>query len=231
MKRKHVLLIALFTVVVIAIVLYLAVSRPNMLFPYEKSKSIIRITDNPAEENALQVAENINCTDIFKTPRGLPSDLSDYWHKTVARYIDAEVVEYFEGKFERLRGTPYGVKLTYIANVSIRDAIQIIYTPPPENESIYSAKIRILNSNGSVLREIKGGNAHYAWRNASGIYEGQENELDFEFHNCYFVEMELSYSETYAETGAYFFHIFQTAVMDKNFTPLLITLQLYGGVS
>ena len=203
-----------------------------MLFPYEKSKSIIRITDTSAEENALQVAENINYTDIFKTPRGLPSDPSDYSHQTVvARYIDGEVIEYFEGRFESLRLTPYGAKLNYTANVSVRDAIQIIYIPPPENESIYSAEIRILNSNGSVLREIKGGNAHYAWRNASGIYEGQESELDFEFHNCYFVEMELSYSETYAETGAYFFHIIQTVVMDKNFTPLLITLQLYGGVS
>jgi hypothetical protein len=149
----------------------------------------------------------------------------------VARYIDAEVVEYFEGRFESLRGTPYGVKLNYIANVSVRDGVQIIYIPPPENESIYSAKIRILNSNGLVLREIKGGNAHYAWRNASGIYEGQESELDFEFHNCYFVEMELSYGETYAEIGAYFFNIIQTVVMDENLDPLFISLQLYGGVS
>lgn len=202
-----------------------------MLFPYEKSKSIIRITDTSAEENALQVAENLNCTDIFKTPRGLPSDLSDYSHQTVARYIDAEVVEYFEGKFESLRLTPYGVKLNYIANVSIWDGIQIIYIPPPENESIYSAKIRILNSNSEVLREIKGGNAKYAWSNASGIYEGQESELDFEFLNCYFVEMELAYGETYSNLGAYFFNIIQTVVMDKNFTPLLISLQLYGGVA
>jgi hypothetical protein len=226
LKRKYVLLIALLTIAAIFVVLYFAI-----MFPYEKSKSITRITDNPAEENALQAAENINCTDIFKIPRATPSDLSDYWDKTVAHYIDSEVIEYFEVKFERLRVTPYGVILNYTANVSVWDGIQITYIPPPENESIYSAKVRILNSNGLVLREIRGGNAHYAWRNASGIYEGQESELDFEFRSCYFVEMELRYGETYANTGAYFFHIIQTVVIDENLNPLLISLQKYGGVA
>ncbi len=231
LKRKHLLAIAVLILVLTALIYAAANLVANKPQPYEKSKIIARITQTTTEENALQVAEQIKYNDIFKIPRGTPSDQTDYSGEVVAQYIDTEVIEYFEGRFESLKGTPYGVNLNYTAKVSIWDGIKVSYIPPPENETKYSAKVRILSSNGTVLEEIRGGNARYAWRNVSGIQEGNESAGDFSFNNCYFVDMEFNYAEIYANLGAYLFTIIQSIVMDENLNPLLICLQEYGAVS
>jgi hypothetical protein len=226
-------LLGIILLIVILTVAICIVLNQSPMFRYEKSKSVIRNTDTTEEENALLAAENINYTDIFKVPRLSNPNLSDYSTETVANFIDAEVINYYDRKFESLKGEPrpLGIGLSYNANVSVWNEVHAVYISPPENESIYSAKVLILSSNDTILNEVRGGNGRYAYRNNSGIQEIQENVIDFRFLNCYVVEMELGYGETYGSLAAYFFNIYQTVIMDENFKPLFVCLRSYGGVS
>jgi hypothetical protein len=199
-------------------------SSPDNDFSFWRSKSITRVTHSSAEENALQAAEHINFTRIFNIPRGIPANLNDYGNQYVAEYIDADVVNYYEGKFEYMKETPYGVYLNYTSNVSVWDGVQVVYVPPPENESIISAMVLIRSSNDTVLNEIRGGNGRYAYESDSGVQEIQETTIDFSFLNCFVVEMELGYGEIHGVLGAYGFNIYQTVIMDENFNPLFIRL-------
>ncbi len=89
----------------------------------------------------------------------------------------------------------------------------------------------ILDSNNTILNEIRGGNGKYAYNSNAGIHEINETIINFRFNNCFVINMELGYSEAYGIQSAYFFHIYQTIIMDKNFNPLFITWIKGEGVS
>jgi hypothetical protein len=149
---------------------------------------------------------------------------SEYPEYTYANFIDAEVIKYYDARFENLKGKPMDMGFNYNADVFFWDRIHVVYVPASENESMYAAKIQFLSSNGTILN-VYGGFDRCAYGNNSGIQEIQASAIDFEFSSCYVVEMELTYSETYAPVAAFFSHVRQTVVVDENFKPLLLCVQ------
>jgi len=59
----------------------------------------------------------------------------------------------------------------------------------------------------------------------SGIQEYQASAIDFEFSNCYVVDMKLGYIEVYGNLGGFWYNIYQTVIMDESFKPLFIRVQ------
>jgi len=226
------LLIALITVASVTvsyILLTRFVIRHYVTGRYEKS--IARNTDNAEEENALSATENSNYTDIFNLNRFTGSENSnDTWPYTWANFIDAEVIEYYNDRFESLKGTPEGIEFRYEANVYAWNQIRLVYVPPPENGSIYDDSIRVLSLNGSLLFR----NADYtgpawgmrfAYRNDSGYQEIQAGGIDFSFSKSYVVEMRLEYSEVWGPLAAFYADVYQIILVDQDFAPLLLCVQ------
>lgn len=216
----------------IAVAVYIAVNQNSANKNYSE-KSIIRNTDTPEEENALQAAENINYTDIFKIGRltglGLSSsNLSDYSQYTYANFIDAEVLNYYEARYESLKGKLWSMGFYYNANVSAWDKIQAVYVTPP---TMYPDTVRISGSNGTILNEYSGYECRYAYGNNSGIQEIQASAIDFELSNCYIVEMRLDYSEAPGNLSGFHCIVYQTVIVDGNLKPLLICVQPEQAIS
>jgi hypothetical protein len=231
LQRKNLQVIILLVVVLaaaICVAVYLAVNQ-NSANKYEKS--IIRNTVNPEEENALLAAEHVNYTDIFKTGRLSNSNLSDYSQDTYANFIDAVVINYYDSRFESRKGKIMGMVFNYNANVSALEKIHVVYVPRAENatvgnETIYFAKVRILSSNGSILNGYYGAMGdRYAYGNNSGIQEIQASAIDFEFSNCYIVDMRLYYDETYGTLAAFISDVHQTVILDESYEPLFICVR------
>jgi hypothetical protein len=244
LQRKHLLAISLL-VVVLAAAIYIAVNQNS---PNKYEKSIIRETETPEEENALLTAENVNYTDIFNTDwfytgmSGFNFNLSDYSRQNPkANFIDAVVIKYYDGRYESLKGKIMETGFNYNVNVSEWDKIHVVYVPPPENESVYTAKVRILSSNGTILTEYEALD-RYAWVGSMGlkdtlfgdqmgIPEYQTSAIDFEFSNCYIVEMRLGYTEVYGNLGGFWYYVYQTVIIDENYKPLFIRVQTQEVVS
>jgi hypothetical protein len=251
LKRKHIIGILLLIFVLAATIYVVVYFGANQNSPNKYEKSIVRNTDTAEEENALTAAENVNYTDIFQTDwfytgmSGFHFNLTDYSTGTPsATFIDAVVLKYYESRYESLKGKTMEMGFNYNANVSAWDRIRAVYVPPPENESIYAAKVRILSSNGTILNEFSessGGN-RYAWVGwnyaigsvgwidtvnppVSGIPEYQVSAIDFEFTNCYMVEMRLGYTEVHGNLAGFWYNIYQTVIMDESFKPLFIRVQ------
>jgi hypothetical protein len=244
LQRKHLLAILLL-VLVLAAAIYIAVNQNS---PNKYEKSIIRDTDTAEEENVLLAAENVNYTDIFQTDwfvtgvSGFTFNLSDYSTPTpMANFIDAKVIKYYDGRYESLKGKIMETAFNYNANVSEWDQIHAVYVPPTENENIYTAKVQILSSNGTILNEY-GALDRYAWVGSMGlkdtafgdqmgIPEYQTSAIDFEFSNCYIVEMKLGYTEVYGNLGGFWYYVYQTVIIDENYKPLFIRVQTQEVVS
>jgi hypothetical protein len=234
--------------VALAAAIYIALNQNS---PNKYEKSIVRNTDTPEEENALLAAENVNYTGIFNTDwfntgmSGFHFNLSDYSTGTPsANFIDAVVIKYYDGRYESLKGKIMESGFNYNANVSEWEKINVVYVPPKENESMYAAKVRILSSNGTILNEFSesSGWNRYAWLGwnyasgsvgwidtgnppISGIPEYQVSAIDFEFSNCYIVEMRLGYTEVYGNISGFWYYVYQTVIMDENYKPLFIRVQ------
>ncbi len=225
MRRKTILLIALLMVALVA-VSYILLTRLDLLNNSTGSyvKSIVRNTDNAEEENALSTAENANYTDTFKVERfeGYTNS-SDYSQYTWANFIDAEVINYYDVRFESLKGKPKDMQFSYEANVYAWNQIGVVYVPDADS-------IRVLSLNGTVLFE----NANYtglswgmrfAYRNDSGYREIQAGEINFSFSKSYVVEMKLLYSETYGSLAAFWSDVYEIIIVDERLEPLLLCVQ------
>jgi len=228
LRRKAVLLlVALFAVGLVAvsyIFFTLCVERH-----YEKA--IVRNTDNAEEKNALLAAENTNYTGIFNLDRFTKSENShDAWPYTWANLIDTGVIEYYDDRYENLKGTPRDIGFHYEANVYSWNQIRMVYVPPPENGSIYNDSLSIISLNGSLLLQ----NAKYtgpawgmrfAYGNNSGYREIQADEIDFSFSESYVVEMKLRYSEVYGPLAAFYSDVYQIIIVNQDFMPILLCVQ------
>lgn len=187
-------------------------------------RAIVRNTDNAEEENALSAAENANYTDIFKVERFIGyTNSSDYSRYTWANFIDAEVINYYDNRFESLKGKPEYMQFSYEANVYAWNQIDVVYVPEPDS-------IRVLSLNGTVLFEnanytIPGSGMRFAYRNDTGYQEIQAGEINFSFSKSYVAEMKLGYSETYGSLAAFWSDVYQIIIMDEHFEPLLLCVQ------
>ena len=188
------------------------------------NKSIIINTDNTEEENALSTAENTNYTSIFKVERFYGYNGTDYYgHYTWAQFIDKEVLNYYEERFERLKGQPRNMTFSYEANVYAWNQIGVVYIP-----DTYS--IHAVSSNGTILFK----NANYTGpnfgmrffcRNDSGYQEIQTGQINFSFSTSYVVEMKLKYSENYAPLAGFMSDVHQIIIVDEHFEPLFLCFQ------
>lgn len=216
----HLLLIALVIIVSISISYF---SLPLLSGTYKKA--IVRNTDNVEETNALTIAENINYSDIFNLPRFTPGEY------TWANFIDTNVIEYYDYRFENLKGKPERVEFNYVANVFTWSQIRVVYVPAPEGETNLDADaIQVLSINGSVLFE----NAQYtgarwgmlfAYRNDSEYKRIKAEGINFSLSKSYVIEMKLVYDETWGPLAGFGCQMYQIIILDQDFVPFLLCVQ------
>ncbi len=193
-------------------------------------KSIIINTNNTEEENALSVAENTNYTSIFKVERFYSvGGGSGYINETWANFIDTEVINYYNERFESLKGQPRNMTFSYEANVYTWNQISVVYASN-------NHPVQILSSNGTVLLE----NADYTGvifgmrffcRNASGYQEIQTSQINFSFPISYVVEMKLKYYENYGWLTSFSSDVYQIIIVDEHFEPLFLCFSARNGGS
>jgi hypothetical protein len=196
-------------------------------------RNITRNFNNQEEERALTTAESINYLAIVSLGRfDGSSDPEAYLHRgtylsyTYANFIDSEVINYYETRYSNLQGKGYPkhIELNYEANVTKRSEFRIYNSPAPENVTWHNVTIVISNPDGSVKLKVSG-YMKFFYRNQSS-YQMIEWEYDFNYSDCYVVEMKLEYSEIYASVAGYWSDVYQIVVLDKNFEPVLIGLDV-----
>lgn len=235
MKRKIALVIALVMIFSISIS-YLIWS----LYLYrdthpEYERTIARNTSNLQEANALTIAENSDYSTIFDLQRFTAMNHNETWAYTWANFIDTQVTEYYDDRFENLKGKigdikPKSIRFHYEADVFAWDQIRVIYIPAPEGGSIYDDSIQILSANGSVLLE----NAQYTgprWGMKFAYWNGSEyqritaEDINFSLAKSYVIEMTLRYDEIWGPLAAFFAKVYQITIADQHFMPLLLCIQ------
>jgi hypothetical protein len=238
LKRKTALLIAL--VMVTSIVLsYLVYARffARYFFPGKYDKSIIRNTDNVEEENALAVAENADYSAIFNVQRFTTwDDSNETWPYTWANLIDSQVIEYYDDRFESLKGTSQSIEFHYETNVYTWDQIHVVYIPAPTGGNIHNDSIQVLSQNGSLLFENADFTGptwgmQFAYRYNSEHQAIQANQIDFSFSKSYVIEMQLKYNEVWGSLAAFYADVYQIIIVDQNFVPRLLCVQSAKGIS
>lgn len=233
MRRKIALLIALVIAISLSIsyVLWFFYSRPSGAY----ERTIIRNTANIEEANALAIAETSNYSDIFNLERFTAWNHNETWAYTWANFIDTQVIDYYDDRFENLKGKlgeikPEGIKFHYEANVSTWDQIRVVYVPAPQGANIYDDAIQILGLNGSVLFE----NAKYtgprwgmqfAHRNGSAYQRIVAEEIDFSLSKSYVIETILTYKEIWGPLAAFSVRVYQIIIVDQNLVPSLYCVQ------
>ena len=203
-------------------------------------RTIVRNTRDVEEANALTIAENSNYTEIFNLQRFTTWNHNETWAYTWANFIDTQVIEYYDDRFENLKGRiigkPEGIRLHYEANVYTWDQIRVVYVPAPEGANIYDDAIQILSLNGSVLFE----NAQYtgprwgmkfACRNDSEYQRVTAEEISFSLSKSYVIEMTLDYDEIWGPLAGFFVGVYQIIIVDQDFLPFLFCVQSSQGIS
>lgn len=232
MRRKIGLMLTIVIIVSMSISYFLL----SLFSAGEYEKAIVRNTINVEEANALTITENSNYSDIFNLQRFKAWDHNETWEYTWANFIDTKVIEYYDDRYENLRGKPRGIKFHYQANVSTWDQIRVLYVPAPKGANIYADAIQVLSPNGSVLFE----NAQYtgriwgmrfAYRNDSEYQEIVAEEIDFSLSKSYVIEMTLSYDETWGPLAAFIVWVYQIIIVDQDFVPFLYCVQSVQGIS
>ena len=236
MNRKTALIIALIIIISIPICylicfLYL---HPDIHPKYERT--IVRNTSNLQEVNALTIAENSNYYDIFNLQRFTTWNHNETWAYTWANFIDTQVIQYYDDRFENLKGKSGSIRFDYKANVFAWDQIRVVYIPAPEGASIYDDSIQILSLNGSVLLE----NAQYtgprwgmkfAYGNGSEYQRITAEEINFSLAKSYVIEMTLRYDEYWGPLAAFLVKVYQIIIVDQYFMPLLFCIQFHQLIS
>lgn len=224
----------------IVIIISLSISYLLWFFYSKRSgayeRTIIRNTSNVQEANVLTIAENSNYSDIFNLERFTTWNHNETWAYTWANFADTQVIEYYDDRFENLKGKAGGIRFHYQANVSTWDQIHVLYVPAPKGANIYDDAIQVLSLNGSVLFE----NAQYtgprwgmrfAYRNDSEYLKIVAEEINFSLPESYIIEMTLEYDEIWGPLAAFFVRVYQIIIVDQDFVPFLFCTQSSQGIS
>jgi len=232
-KKKSLLLIS-FVIVASTLISYPFLR--SYVFSGKYEKVIIRNISNIDEAYALTVAENSNYSDIFDLQRFTTGNPNETWPYIWANFIDTQVIEYYDDRFENLKGKPRSIKFRYEANVFAWDQIRVVYVPAPEGGNIYDDAIQVLSLNGSVLFE----NAQYtgpkwgmvfAYRNDSEYQKIMAEEINFSLSKSYVIEMTLTYDEVYGPLAAFIADVYQIIIIDQDFAPFLFCVQHMQAIS
>ncbi len=210
-------------------------------------RSIVRKTRNSGEEAALATAESFDYPEIFGLTRftggtgHLKQDLQgeDGWPFAIytwANFIDTQVIEYYDDRFESLNETSQGIEFSYHATVMQCGQIRVIYIPPPRNGNTHDDALQVLGSNGSILfRNSKysgpSWGMRFACQNDSRYQEISAKEINFTVSRGYIVEMSLRYREYYGPLAAFGSIVYQIIVVDEDSIPLLLCVQSAHRVS
>lgn len=236
LPNRKILILAVCLITLVAVSIF-AWNLLNPDIPPKYEKNITRNVNNFEEENALTVAETVDYSKILSIERfvGL-SNPQDYLHPdtylayTGANFIDSEVINYFETRYEDQRGkiNPRQIELDYEANVSSYSDFRIYNSPAPEGVSWHNITIVMSSSDGSVW--FNSGQMRFFYKNQSN-YQMTEWEYDFNFSNCHVIEMQFRYSEIYAPTAGFYSTIHQIVVLDQEKEPVLVGLESGMAVS
>ena len=227
MHRRNLLMITI-SIVIVAVIITLFIWESGKI-PLKYNKNFSRNTDTQEEQATLNTVESMNYSSIISKERFIGSTDQDqylnpktYLAYTSANFIDSEVLNYYENRFNNLhgKGKPEQIELTYVANVSKRSEFRVFNSPAPQRVSWHNTTIVISAPDGSLIRKDNG-HMQFYYRNNSG-YQMIEWDFDFNFSDCQVIEMKLLYSEIYASTAAFFVDIEQIVVIDKYLVPLLI---------
>ncbi len=230
MHKKTFLILAVCIVALVVTSLFMwNLMHPQIPQKYERT--ITRNIDNQEEESVLTAAEAINYSAIVSLERFEgSSDPEAYLHPgtylshTGANFIDSEVINYYETRYQNQQGKEYPkqIELNYEANVSRYSNFRIYNSPAPEGVAWHNITIVMSTPNGSL--SFSSGHMKFFYRNQSG-YQMTEWEYDFNFSDCYVVQMKLLYSEFYAPWAGFFSNTYQIVVLDQNYLPVLVGLE------
>ena len=238
MRKKTLLLLLALFVAVLAISSLFTWTQLNP--PNSYQKNISRNVDNQEEENVLTTAESLNYTKITSFERFYGSSDTEaylnpgtYQASTYANFIDSETTDYYETRYNDLEGKegskyPKGIELTYEANVTKYPQFRIFNSPAPEGVAWHNTTV-VFSADGSVLRKDVAAMQFFYMNQSS--YQLVEWEYDFNFSNCYVVEMKLNYSEYYGSVSSFYSDVYQIVVFDEDSVPVLVGIHLFHAVS
>jgi hypothetical protein len=227
--RKKTLMIVVACAIVLVVASLFVWTLSHAAIPQKYERTIARNIDSPEEENTLAAVESVNYSAIFSTERFEgSSDPEAYLHSgtylayTYANFIDSEVLNYYETRYDDLqgKGTPKQIQLTYQANVTQYSEIQVYKSPAPKGATWHNNTI-VISAPDGLIQTKDVGNMQFFCRNQSG-YQTIAGGFDFNFSDCQVVEMKLVYSETYAPLAAFWSDTYQIVILDRNLTPILV---------
>lgn len=207
--------------------------------PQQYELHIARNIDSQEEETALSRAENLNFSVISPSERFYGStDSEDYLHPstylsyTYANFIDREVLDYYRARYDALqgRGSPRRIGYSYEANVTAYSDLRIYNSPAPEGVGWHNTTMVIVKPTPDGSTTSTSNAVVFYVKNETG-YQRIEWDYDFNFADCYIVEMNLKYSETYAPLAAFCSEVRQIVVLDKANVPVLVGLGIFGAIS
>lgn len=227
MRKKTLMILAVCMAAAVAMS-YFTWSQLFPQIPIKYERNIARNVDNQEEESALVAAESINYSAITSLERFRGSSDPEYVYTD---FIDSEVINYYETRYDNLQGKGYPkqIELTYEANVTKRSEFRIFNTPPPEGTSWYNTTIVISAPDGS-LKLKDPAHMQFFYQNQSG-YKMVERGYDFNFSDCYVVEMKFVYCETYGSLAAFYSIVDQIVVLDRDFLPVLVGVESQNAIA
>ena len=233
MRRKTGLIIAIVVIISISISYVLSFRYIHRDTRPIYEKTIIRNTSNVEETNALTIAETSNYSNILDLQRFTTWNHNETWPYTWAKFIDTPVIEYYDARFENLKGKPLDIEFHYGANVFAWDQIRVVYAPAPQGASIHDDAIQILSPNGSVLFDytIPTWGMRFAYRNVSEYQEIKAGEINFSLSKSYVILMTLNYKERWGPLSAFSSRVYQIVIVDQDFVPCLFCVQSSESIS
>jgi hypothetical protein len=252
MHRKKIMLLAICTVAVIAVSLFITIS----LFTRNLPSSVIRNFDTSDEKRALTAAETVDYASIAAPIWALKrfegsSDPKAYIHSggysyAWANFIDSKVIDYYQNRYDyqQKQLDQEAVTFTYNANVTYLEQLHIFDTTrleqatvvirpdtnQKENITWYTTDIIFQGSDKSTPLATVNPFKHMLCRNQSEYY-ALTTEFDLTFSNCYFIEMTLQYSEVHGPLAAFMSDVHQIVVLDQNLVPIWIGITTFQGIS
>jgi hypothetical protein len=200
------------------------------------SKDISRDTHTAEEESVLRAAEFLNYSDIVSRERFVGSAERDaylnpgtYLDYTSPNFIDSEVIDYYTTRYDDLQDKPLPkqIEFTYHANVTKQSDFRIFNSPPPEGSNWKNVTLVLSEPDGSFTnRSIH--SMQFFYENQTG-HQVTDRNFDFNFSNCYVIEMNLRYDEVYAPTAGFFVNAEQIVVLDADLSPVLVGI--YSGMA
>jgi hypothetical protein len=234
-KKRLLLILAMVLIATVFIVLIW-----NMINPIapQHYRSILRETHTAQETKVLKIVESLNYSSITSRERFVGSADRDaylypktYLDYTSPNFIDSEVINYYQTRYDDLQGKspPKYIEFTYQANVTERSDFRIFNSPPPEGSTWRNVTLVLSAPDGSFITK----SIHFIqffYKNQTE-YQMTDSNFDFSFSNCYVIEMNLKYHETYAPTAGFFVTTEQIVVLDRDLSPVLVGISTGMAVS